>query len=311
MIELAPPDGRDGVVEVRHLTKRFGSVLAVDDLSFQVMPGRVTGFLGPNGAGKTTTLRMLLGLVQPTSGNATVGGVTYDRLTHPLQRVGAALEATGFHSGRTARDHLRVMATAASVPTSRADQLLGELGLADALGMRQRLALAAAMLGDPPVLLLDEPANGLDPEGIAWLRGFLRHLAGQGRTILVSSHLLSEVQQSVDDVLIIARGKLIRQASLAELEGGAAVVVRSPTADQLAAALTREGFTVNPQGDGVLRVAAAESGVVGAVAFRSGIEVHELRRDENDLEAIFLSLTGDAASAPATGAAAPVSEVTR
>jgi ABC-2 type transport system ATP-binding protein len=300
----------DRVVEVAHLSKRFGSVAAVTDLSFRVLPGRVTGFLGPNGAGKTTTLRMLLGLVRPASGQATIGGLRYDRLPDPLRRVGASLEATGFHAGRTARDHLRVLAATAGLPDARVDQVLDGIGLADAarrrvggfsLGMRQRLALAAALLGDPPVLLLDEPANGLDPEGIAWLRGFLRRLAAEGRTVLISSHVLSEVQQTVDDVVIIARGRLVRRASLAELEGSAGVLVRSPSADELARTLAGAGLPVaRTDHPLLLRVATDDPSAVGAVAHRAELEIHELRREQSDLEAIFLALTRD--DTPAAGA---------
>jgi ABC-2 type transport system ATP-binding protein len=306
----------DRVIEVDHLTKVFGAVTAVRDLSFRVLPGRVTGFLGPNGAGKTTTLRMLLGLVRPTSGRATIGGVGYDQLTDPLRTVGASLEATGFHSGRTARDHLRVLAATAGMPDARVDEVLTGIGLTAAahrrvgefsLGMRQRLALAAALLGDPPVLLLDEPANGLDPEGIAWLRGFLRQLAAGGRTVLISSHVLSEVQQTVDDVVIIARGRLVRQSSLAELEGTTVVLARTPTPDRLTEALGVAGLPVLPPTadgqDGLVRVRAADPAAVGAAAFGARIELHELRREESDLEAIFLSLTSDDA-----GAQAPVQE---
>ena len=288
-------------VAVQNLTKRFRAVTAVADLSFEVQPGRVTGFLGPNGAGKTTTLRILLGLVRPTAGRATIGGRTYGELTEPMRQVGAALEATGFHSGRTARDHLRVLAAAAGLPDTRVPQVIDQIGLAEAadrrvgeysLGMRQRLALAAALLGDPPVLLLDEPANGLDPEGIAWLRGFLRHLAGQGRTVLISSHVLSEVQQTVDDVVIIARGRLVRQATLSDLEGDAAVLVRTPTPEPLAAALAAAGVSASPSGEpGALWAATADTALVGATAFRAGIELHELTRRQSDLESIFLTLT--------------------
>jgi len=290
------------VVAVEGLTKRFGDVLAVDSLSFTVQPGRVTGFLGPNGAGKTTTLRVLLGLVHPTSGQATIGGRPYQAIHDPLHTVGAALEATGFHSGRTARNHLRVLAATAGVADARVDEILGLVGLADAasrrvgtfsLGMRQRLALGAALLGDPSVLLLDEPANGLDPGGIAWLRGFLRFLADQGRTVVVSSHVLAEVQQTVDDVVIIAAGRLVRQASLAELEGSATVLVRTPSPDALAAALTEQGIAVRPDAEaGALHAAVPDPALVGGIAFRAGIELHELTPQRSDLEDIFLALTG-------------------
>jgi ABC-2 type transport system ATP-binding protein len=219
-------------ITIDGLGKRFGDVLAVDNLSFEVDRGTVVGFLGPNGAGKTTTLRMLLGLVTPTAGSATIDGQPYRELADPVRHVGAVLEAAGFHPGRSARNHLRVVATAAGLPLERADQVLAQVGLADAarrrvggfsLGMRQRLGLAAALLGDPQVLILDEPANGLDPEGIRWLRGFLRQLADQGRTVLVSSHVLAEVAQTVDQVVIIARGRLVAQSSLAAADAGIAI----------------------------------------------------------------------------------------
>ena len=308
----APPGvRREGqVVAVEHLGKRFGSVVAVEDLSFTVQPGRVTGFLGPNGAGKTTTLRMLLGLVRPTSGRAPIGGKRYQEIHDPRHVVGAALEATGFHSGRTARNHLRVLAATCGVDDARIDELLGLVGLADAarrrvgtfsMGMRQRLALAAALLADPPVLLFDEPANGLDPGGIAWLRGFLRFLAEQGRTVIVSSHVLSEVQQTVDDVVIIANGRLIRQAPLAELEleGGASVIVRTPVPDLLASALAEEGLTFRrDDDDGALRVSADDPAKVGNIAFRAGVELHALSLERSDLEDTFLALTSTAAAEP-------------
>ncbi|WP_309135305.1 ATP-binding cassette domain-containing protein, partial [Cellulomonas sp.] len=241
-------------VRLRHLTKQFGPVRAVDDLTIDVLPGRVTGFLGPNGAGKTTTLRMLLGLVRPTSGTATIGDVPYGRLRRPATVVGAALEASSFHPGRTGLDHLRVYAPQAGVGDARAREVLDLVGLGPAggrrvggysLGMRQRLALATTLLGDPPVLLLDEPSNGLDPEGIAWLRGFLRALAAEGRTVLVSSHVLSEVQQTVDDVVVIARGRLVHASSLDDLARLARPRVRasSPDGARLADLVARSGWT--------------------------------------------------------------------
>jgi len=313
------------VIDIEHLTKRFGhgddAVTAVDDLTFSVAPGRVTGFLGPNGAGKTTTLRMLLGLVGPTSGTATIGGRAYAHLDRPEAEVGAALEATGFHPGRTARNHLRVLALAAGLDPARADEVLAQVGLTEAadrrtggfsLGMRQRLSLAAALLGDPAVLILDEPANGLDPEGIAWLRQFLRHLAGQGRTVLVSSHVLVEVQQTVDDVVIIARGKLVRQCTLAELVASSTSHVRAvtPDAERLAAAL-REGVDgavpslVEVDGS-ALRVEGVPAAIVGRAALRAGAELHELGEARSDLEEVFLELTADPGSPPPpTGAGAP------
>jgi len=213
-------------VEVRGLTKTFGPVSAVRDMSFTAPAGKVTGFLGPNGSGKTTTLRMILGLVRPTSGEALIGGVRYDRLTQPRRSVGALLEATGFHPGRSARDHLRVIAAADGLPDRRVDEVLGQVDLAwnasrrvrqFSLGMRQRLGLAAALLGDPEVLLLDEPANGLDPAGVAWLRGLQRRLASEGRTIVVASHVLSEVAQTVDHVVIVSEGQLRFAGPLREI----------------------------------------------------------------------------------------------
>ena len=328
-------------VEVSHLSKRFGSVLAVDDLSFTVRPGRVTGFLGPNGAGKTTTLRCLLGLVRPTSGTATVGGRPYASLPQPGRVVGAALEAASFHPGRSALDHLRVYAPQIGVPDSRAREVLHLVGLDEAaqrrvggfsLGMRQRLALAATLLGDPPVLLLDEPANGLDPEGISWLRGFMRALAAEGRTVLVSSHVLSEVQQTVDDVVIIHHGRLVREAPLARLaaESRPRVRVASPDAAGLAALVFARGWQVvppageppagsafaSPGGAGSampggsagspmpLRAAAGvpatvevidvEPAAVGAAAFAAGLELHELTRVDAGLESLFLRLVAEA-----------------
>ena len=295
-------------LEVAGLTKRFGAVTAVDSLSFTVTPGRVTGFLGPNGAGKTTTLRCLLGLVRPTEGAALVGGREYRDLDNPLRVVGAALEAASFHPGRSARDHLRFLARAAELPDSRVDEVLATVGLAEfagrrvgnfSLGMRQRLGLAQALLGDPTVLVLDEPANGLDPAGIAWLRGFLRALAAEGRTVLISSHVLSEVQQTVDDVVVIARGRLVTQGALAELERAqAAVLVRTPTRERLAEVLrdARPDSAVDLRGDGdVLHLSGWSTAEVGHLAHEHGVELHELANEPGDLERLFLELTQGAA----------------
>ena len=292
-----------GRIVVAGLSKTFGAVRAVDNLSFTVEPGSVTGFLGPNGAGKTTTLRMLLGLVTPTSGTATIGGVPYGQIAHPMRTVGAVLEASSFHPGRTARNHLRVYAAASGIPESRADEVLAQVGLADAarrkvkgfsLGMRQRLGLAFALLGNPPVLLLDEPANGLDPEGIRWLRGFQRSLADEGRTVLVSSHLLTEVQQSADRVVILSQGRLIREGSIQELESsaGETVVVRSPQADALGKALAAAGGGVTADREpGVLKVKGLAAQAVGHAAFTANVELHELRTERADLESLFFQLT--------------------
>jgi len=294
-------------IEIRHLTKTFGPVRAVDDLSFTVAPGRVTGFLGPNGAGKTTTLRMLLGLVSPTSGTATIGGRRYAELDQPLRAVGAALEASDFHPGRTARDHLRVSAPKAGASDARVDELLELVGLGAAatrrvggfsLGMRQRLGLAATLLGDPPVLLLDEPANGLDPEGIRWLRDLLRSLAAEGRTVLVSSHVLSEVQQTVDDIVVIARGRLVHASTLPELVAMAEhrVVVRTPNPAGLHALAERSGWTTRAGHEGAVELSGVDPATVGHAAFTAGIELHELSNRGASLEDVFLGLTAPAAS---------------
>jgi ABC-2 type transport system ATP-binding protein len=287
-------------IQLHGLTKRYRDVTAVDDLSVDIRAGAVTGFLGPNGAGKSTTMRMLLGLVRPTAGTATIGGRRYADLEHPLQTVGAALEASSFHEGRTGRNHLRVMCAAAGLPRARADEVLEQVGMTAAanrkvrgysLGMRQRLGLAATLLGNPRVLILDEPANGLDPEGIRWLRIFLRGLANEGRTILVSSHLLSEVEQTVDDVVIIAGGRSIRQGKVADLrsEQMVAVRVRTPQVDQLVAALN--GAAVRKTGPDQLHVDNVEPAYVGKAAFAAGVELHELVAERSDLEAVFLELT--------------------
>ncbi len=290
------------VVVAESLTKRFGEVLAVDDLSFALEPGTITGFLGPNGAGKTTTLRMLLGLAAPTRGRALVFEQPYAEIEHPALRIGAVLEATDFHPGRSGRDHLRMLGQAVGVPDSRADEVLALVELRDAgrrrvksysLGMRQRLGLAAALLGEPDLLVLDEPANGLDPEGVRWLRDFLRAFASGGRTVLVSSHVLAEVAQTVDQVLIISHGRLVIESSLEDLTArvGGAVRVRSADSSQLAAALSREDLKTTQRDDHVLFVAGTTSERVGEIAFASGIPVHELVTEGSSLEEIFLELT--------------------
>ena len=289
------------MIEVENLSKRFGKTQAVAGLSFRVEPGTITGFLGPNGAGKSTTLRSILGLVHPDAGKAVVLGVPYRRLDRPLHRVGAVLEASEVHPGRTGRNHLRVLATAAGLPRSRVDEVLTLVELTAggrrrvkgySLGMRQRLGLAAAMLGDPEVLVLDEPANGLDPAGIRWLRDLLRALAAQGRTILVSSHVLAEVAQTVDRVVIIHRGRLIQQASIAEVLAGAhgATRVRTPDAARLQELLAAEGVEVN-DADGALLVDLPPERV-GEIAAQHGVVLHELTVERATLEEVFLELTG-------------------
>ncbi len=298
-------------IVVEHLTKSFGSgVTAVRDLSFSAAPGKVTGFLGPNGAGKTTTLRCLLGLVTQSAGNATIDGVIYREIANPITVVGASLEASGFHPARTARNHLRMIASVAKIGDFRISEVLETVGLTAAadrkvggysLGMRQRLALAVALLGDPKVLILDEPANGLDPEGISWLRSFLRHQAGKGVSVLVSSHVLSEVQQTVDDVIIIRSGSLVYQGSLHALTDGgpAEVIVRGPNIEQFT--LPSEWSKRSDQ-SGELVITGATLEAVGRAAFEQSLELHELSSKAADLEALFLGLTTEdsAVNEPAT-----------
>jgi ABC-2 type transport system ATP-binding protein len=290
------------VITIQGLTKRFGEVLAVDNLSFEVDRGTVVGFLGPNGAGKTTTLRMLLGLVTPTAGSATIDGKPYRGLAEPVRHVGAVLEASSFHPGRSARNHLRVVATAAGLPLARADEVLAQVGLAEAarrrvggfsLGMRQRLGLATALLGDPQVLILDEPANGLDPEGVHWLRGLLRQLADQGRTVLVSSHVLAEVAQTVDQVVIIALGRLVTQSSLAALTARTdqLVRVRTPQAETLRPLLAAQGIPADPDGADQLIAAGTTTEAVGRAAAAAGIVIYEMSAERSNLEDVFLQLT--------------------
>jgi ABC-2 type transport system ATP-binding protein len=293
----APP------VEVRRLTKRFGSTVAVDDLTFSIGRGRITGFLGPNGAGKSTTLRALLGLVLPSSGEARVEGRRYAELDDPLGTVGAVLEAESFHPGRSGRNHLRVLATAAGRPTTRVDEVLAKVELTAAarrrvggysLGMRQRLSVAGALLGEPRLLVLDEPANGLDPEGIRWLRDFLRSFAADGGTVFISSHVLAEVAQLADEVVIIHRGKLIAQEPLEALRARSAggSVVRSPDPERLRERLAAAGLDVAAGTDGRVRVTAPPERV-GEVAAAAGIVLHELRAEEASLEEVFLELTAE------------------
>jgi ABC-2 type transport system ATP-binding protein len=293
------------VVLSESLTKRFGKLTAVEDLSFALEAGTITGFLGPNGAGKTTTLRMLLGLATPTSGRALIFDKPYAELEHPALRVGAVLEATDFHPGRSGRDHLRTLSRAADLPDSRADEVLRLVELDSAakrrvkgysLGMRQRLGLASALLGDPELLVLDEPANGLDPEGVRWLRDFLRDFAAQGRTVLISSHVLAEVAQTVDQILIINRGKLVIETSLDQLTArvGGSVRVRSPQLTQLAEALHGEQIQTTTSNDHALLAHGTTSDRVGDIAFAAGIPIHELVTEGSSLEEVFLELTSEA-----------------
>jgi ABC-2 type transport system ATP-binding protein len=288
---------------VRRLTKRYGSTTAVDDLSFSIPAGKITGFLGPNGAGKTTTLRTLLGLVHPTQGEAHVDGVPYVRLRDPLRTVGAVLEADSFHPGRSGRNHLRVLAAAAGLPAARVHEVLEEVELAGAarrrvggysLGMRQRLSVAGALLGQPRSLVLDEPANGLDPEGIRWLRDFLRAFAEGGGTVFISSHVLAEIAQIADEVVIIHRGRLVAHEPLGALTARAAggAVVRTPDAQRLREGLAAAGIETSELGNEELRVAAPPERV-GEVAAAAGIVLHELRGGGATLEEVFLELTAE------------------
>ena len=289
------------MIDVQGLSKRFDKTQAVADLSFRVEPGTITGFLGPNGAGKSTTLRSILGLVHPDAGRATVLGVTYRELDRPLNRVGAVLEASEVHPGRSGRNHLRVQAAAAGLPRSRVEEVLSLVELSAAakrrvkgysLGMRQRLGLATALLGDPEVLVLDEPANGLDPAGIRWLRDLLRSLAAEGRTILVSSHVLAEVAQTVDRVVIIHRGRLIQQATIQEVLAGAhgGTRVRTPDAERFRTLLSEAGGVVT-EADGAFVVDLAPERV-GELAAANGVVLHELTVEQATLEEVFLELTG-------------------
>jgi ABC-2 type transport system ATP-binding protein len=293
-------------LEVRNLSKRYGKTVAVDDLSFAVEAGRVTGFLGPNGAGKTTTMRALLGLIRPSAGEALVEGRPPAEMTEPLRTIGAALEATAFHPGRSGRNHLRVLAAAAGITSSRIEEVLEVVELSGAadrrvkgysLGMRQRLALAAALLGEPRILILDEPANGLDPQGMRWLRDLLREQAAGGRTVLVSSHLLSEVAQTADELIVIRDGKLVVKASLEEFTTGEAIRmrVRASDASGLAEGLAGRGASVERDGDAALLVGGARGEEIGALALELGIAIHELSPLRSSLEERFLELTGEEA----------------
>jgi ABC-2 type transport system ATP-binding protein len=290
------------VIEIVDLRKRYRKATAVDGLTFKVRDGRITGFLGPNGAGKTTTLRILLGLVHPTSGSATIDGRRYRALEDPVRRVGAVLEATNFHPKRTGRNHLRTLATAAGIPETRIDELLEFVGLGNvakravggySLGMRQRLSVAGALLGEPELLVLDEPANGLDPEGIRWLRDFLRGFAAEGKMVFISSHVLAEMQQLADEVVIIHHGRLVAHEPVDALTvravGGTRV--RSPQASRLREALAREGIEAGGEGDRLVTSAPPER--VGEIAAATSVVLHELTTEAATLEEAFLELTAE------------------
>ena len=291
------------MIELVGLTKRYRSRTAVDDLTVVVEPGRVTGFLGPNGSGKTTTMRCVLGFTRPTAGTATVLGVPYAELDAPMRSVGALVDPRARHPGRTAHAHLVALAQSNALPRGRVDEVIDLVGLAEvadqrvrgfSLGMGQRLGIAVALLGDPEVLLFDEPVNGLDPDGIRWVRGLLRDLAAEGRTVLVSSHLMSEMQDTADHLVVLGRGRLLADVPMADLLGAdAAVRVRSPRPATLAGALQRAGAEVSAQPDGSLSVRRLGVEQVGDVAFAAGVPVHELSRTTTSLEAAYYALTGE------------------
>ncbi len=293
------------MIEVHELTKRYGSAMAVDGLGFAVRPGRVTGFLGPNGAGKSTTMRVILGLDAPTAGWATVNGQPYQRLPRPLRQVGALLDAGAVHGGRTARDHLLAIAASNGIGARRVTEVLGLAGLDGvarrrvrgfSLGMKQRLGIAAALLGDPPVLMFDEPVNGLDPEGIHWIRGLLKSLAAEGRTVFVSSHLMSEMALTAEHLIVIGRGRLVADAPIEEFVRQSSrgdVIVRSPAGGALAGLLTQRGALVTAQTDGGLAVVGLDAAAIGDLAGAHGITLHELTPRHASLEEAFMELTQD------------------
>jgi ABC-2 type transport system ATP-binding protein len=293
------------MIEVRGLTKRYGAKTAVDDLTFGIEPGRVTGFLGPNGAGKTTTMRCILGLDYPNEGTITIDGKVYGELAFPMREVGALLEAKAVHGGRSAYNHLLCLAQTNSLPKRRVGEVLELVGLTEvakkrskgfSLGMSQRLGIAATMLGDPKVLMFDEPVNGLDPEGILWIRNLMKALANEGRTVFVSSHLMSEMEHTADHLIVIGRGKLIADCTMKEFiaqSSGTSVRVRTPSADQLVRALAEKGATATPDADGAIEVRGMTTEQVGDLAFGEGIRLHELTMVKASLEEAFMELTAD------------------
>jgi ABC-2 type transport system ATP-binding protein len=293
------------MIEVRGLTKRYGDKIAVDDLTFGIEPGKVTGFLGPNGAGKTTTMRCILGLDYPNEGTITVDGKTYRDMAYPMREVGALLEAKAVHGGRSAYNHLLCLAQTNSLPRRRVNEVLELVGLTEvakkrskgfSLGMSQRLGIAATLLGDPKVLMFDEPVNGLDPEGILWIRNLMKALAAEGRTVFVSSHLMSEMENTADHLIVIGRGKLIAATSMKEFvasASGAAVRVRTPSADQLVRAVTAKGATTSAGDDGSIEVRGMSTEQIGDLAFGEGIRLHELTTVRASLEEAFMELTAD------------------
>jgi len=295
------------MIDVEHLSKRYADTLAVDDLSFQIRPGLVTGFLGPNGAGKSTTMRLIVGLDQPSAGSVTVNGRRYRDLEAPLREVGTMLEARAIHTGRSAYNHLLAMAQTHRIPKSRVDEVIALVGLERvarkraggfSLGMGQRLGIASALLGDPPVLILDEPANGLDPEGILWIRTLLTGFAREGRTVFLSSHLMSEIALTADHLIVIGRGRLIADATVNSVveraSMNAAVLVRCGDGEALRRALADPGVVVNPLGDGAFEVHGIGARQIGEAMLRAGVALHELTPQQATLEDAFMTLTGDA-----------------
>ena len=293
------------MIKIDHLTKRYSDTLAVDDLDFEVKPGVVTGFLGPNGSGKSTTMRIILGLDHPTKGQATVNGARYAELKDPLREVGALLDAKAIHPGRTARNHLRALATSNQIKQTRVDEVLDFVGISAvankkvgtySLGMSQRLGIAGALLGDPGVLLFDEPVNGLDPEGIRWIREFFRALANEGRTVFVSSHLMSEMAVSADEIIVIGRGRLITSGSVNDLTKNAqgTVLVRASNHDKLIAIVTSHHGVVHEANDDGVSVGGLTSDQIGQLAFDAGITVFELTPQRASLEEVFMDLTAGA-----------------
>ncbi|MBC6464031.1 ABC transporter ATP-binding protein [Actinomadura alba] len=299
------------MIEANELTKRYGRVTAVNALSFTVRPGLVTGFLGPNGAGKTTTLRMILGLNDPTSGTVTVDGYPFRDRSRGLRHVGALLDAHDVHGGRSAVAHLSALARSNAIPRRRVDEVLEEVGLANAarrriggfsLGMKQRLGIATALLGDPPVLLFDEPLNGLDPEGVLWLRGMFHRLAAEGRTVFVSSHLMTEMEHTADRLIVIGRGELIASESLTEFAARGtrqSVTVRTPDPAALTAVVTAEGASVEPEDDGSCTVTGLSAARISELAFDHRIMLHEITTRSSSLEEAFMELTADSVEYPA------------
>jgi ABC-2 type transport system ATP-binding protein len=293
------------MIEVRGLTKRYGAKIAVDNLTFGIEPGRVTGFLGPNGAGKTTTMRCILGLDYPTEGTITVDGKSYHDMSYPMREVGALLEAKAVHGGRSAYNHLLCLAQTNSLPKRRVGEVLELVGLTEvakkrskgfSLGMSQRLGIAATLLGDPKVLMFDEPVNGLDPEGILWIRNLMKALATEGRTVFVSSHLMSEMENTADHLIVIGRGKLIAATSMKEFvagASGASVRVRTPSADQLVRAVTAKGATTSTDEDGAIEVRGMSAEQIGDLAFGEGIRLHELATVRASLEEAYMEVTAD------------------